>query len=317
MKLDQTFLDHLRRDHVPFRRDCKACLAGSFRGHAHRRIVSPEAWCLSLDVIGPTRQGTDEYVKKVRYALIGTLVVPDMLGKLLQPADGDSDDRGEGVGPIDYEDPLLEDGAIQDEEEVASAAEEARNEREMAKWKARVEKDKLEGVSCVEVPFVVTMATKSSAEVLAATKDILVQVKRLGLVVQRIHSDRGREFICKGFRALCRDRGIVWTTTTGDQWQGRSPGWEGQECSPDLPVSVGYVQRHVGFRHAPLCVQDPARRGYPTWWSVSPFASVWDQGVCEAALVEAQEGGVHREGCGRLCAVSLHGCCKGLPGEDD
>ena len=216
MKLDQTFLDHLRRDHVPFRRDCKACLAGSFRGHAHRRIVSPEAWCLSLDVIGPTRQGTDEYVKKVRYALIGTLVVPDMLGKLLQPADGDSDDRGEGVGPIDYEDPLLEDGAIQDEEEVASAAEEARNEREMAKWKARVEKDKLEGVSCVEVPFVVTMATKSSAEVLAATKDILVQVKRLGLVVQRIHSDRGREFICKGFRALCRDRGIVWTTTTGD-----------------------------------------------------------------------------------------------------
>ena len=118
MKHDQTFLDHLRRDHVPFRRDCKACLAGSFRGHAHRRIVSPEAWCLSLDVIGPTRQGTDEYVKKVRYALIGTLVVPDMLGKLLQPADDDGEDWGGGVGPIDYEDPLLEDGAIQDEEEA-------------------------------------------------------------------------------------------------------------------------------------------------------------------------------------------------------
>ncbi|CAE7948229.1 putative mitochondrial protein [Symbiodinium microadriaticum] len=63
------------------------------------------------------------------------------------------------------------------------------------------------------------MATKSSAEVLAATKDILVQVKRLGLVVQRIHSDRGREFICKGFRALCRDRGIVRTTTTGDDYR--------------------------------------------------------------------------------------------------
>ena len=218
MKLDQTFLDHLRRDHVPFRRDCKACLAGSFRGHAHRRIVAPEAWCLSLDVIGPTRQGTDEYVKKVRYALIGTLVVPDMLGKLLQPPE-DGVDNGEGVGPIDYEDPICEEEAVLEDDEELAPAELARNEREMAKWKARLEKDKLEGVSCVEVPFVVTMASKSSAEVLAATKDILVQIKKLGLAVQRIHSDRGREFICKGFRALCRDRGIVRTTTPGDDYR--------------------------------------------------------------------------------------------------
>ncbi|CAE7254368.1 unnamed protein product, partial [Symbiodinium sp. CCMP2456] len=218
MKLDQTFLDHLKRDHTPFRRDCKACLAGSFRGHAHRRIVAPEAWCLSLDVIGPTRPGVDEYVKKIRYALIGTLVVPDMLGKLLQPHEPEGEDDGGGVGLLDVDDPVCE-GDGEDEVEPPHAAEEERNKRELEKWKARVEKDKLDAVSCVEVPFVVTMGSKSSAEVLAATKDILMQVKKLGLAVQRIHSDRGREFICKGFRALCRDRGIVRTTTTGDDYK--------------------------------------------------------------------------------------------------
>ena len=219
MKMDHTFLEHLRRDHTPFRRDCRACLAGSFRGHAHRRVVAPEAWCLSLDVVGPTRNGCDEYVKKIRYALIGTLVVPDVLGKLLQPPDPGVD-HGEGIGPLDESDPVCADGYEADEEaELAVPAEEERSRREMERWQARVDKDKLNGVACVEVPFVVTMASKSAAEVLAATKDILMQVKRLGLTVQRMHTDRGREFICKGFRALCRDRGIVRTTTPGDDFK--------------------------------------------------------------------------------------------------
>ena len=87
MKMDASFLEHLQRDHIPYRRDCRACLAGSFRGHVHRRVVAPDAWCLSLDVIGPARQGEDEVLKKVKYGLIGTLVVPDVLGKLLQPED--------------------------------------------------------------------------------------------------------------------------------------------------------------------------------------------------------------------------------------
>ncbi|OLQ15613.1 Copia protein [Symbiodinium microadriaticum] len=219
MKLDHSFLEHLRRDHTPFRRDCRACLAGSFRGHAHRRVVAPEAWCLSLDVVGPTRQGCDEYVKKVRYALVGTLAVPDVLGKLLQPPEPGADDGG-GVGPMGDEDPVCEDGYMADEEAEPSAPlEEERSKREMEKWMARVNKDKLEGVTCVEVPFVVTMASKAANEVLAATKDILVQVKKLGLVVQRVHTDRRREFIGKSFRALCRDRGLVRTTTTGDDFK--------------------------------------------------------------------------------------------------
>ncbi|CAE7508968.1 unnamed protein product [Symbiodinium sp. CCMP2592] len=216
-KLDGAFLEHLQRDHTPFRRDCRACLAGHFRGHAHRRIVAPDAWTLSLDLIGPTRQGSDEYVRKIRYGLIGTLVVPDTLGKILQPPDPDGEDEGKGVGLV--EDPICDEDHPDPAEAEASGTEAERSDREMERWKARVEKDQLENVTCVEVPFFVPLASKGAAEVLAATKDVLVQVKKLGLSVQRIHTDRGREFINKGFRALCRDRNLVRTTTVGDDFK--------------------------------------------------------------------------------------------------
>ncbi|CAE7354912.1 GIP [Symbiodinium sp. CCMP2592] len=141
MKMDQSFLEHLQRDHMPFRRDCKACLAGHFRGHVHRRVVAPDAWTLSLDLVGPTRQGSDEYVRKIRYGLVGVLVVPDALGKILQPSDPDGEDEGAGVGldPVcDEEAPEEGDGDAAD-----SPVEKERSEREMAKWKARVDKEKL------------------------------------------------------------------------------------------------------------------------------------------------------------------------------
>ena len=217
MKLDASFLEHLRRDHTPYRRDCRACLAGAFRGHMHRRIVAPEAWCLSLDVIGPARQGQDEYIKKVKCGLIGTLVVPDALGKLLQPADLDGDpDDGAGVGPVEAVDPFDQEAEADDEGEAGPSAEAARN---MEKWQALVDKEKLDGVSVVEVPFFVSLSSKKSPEVLGAVKEMLLQVRRLGLVVRRIHTDRGKEFVNKGLKGLCRDRDIIYTTTTADDFR--------------------------------------------------------------------------------------------------
>ncbi|CAE7941114.1 unnamed protein product, partial [Symbiodinium necroappetens] len=124
MKLDNSFMEHLQRDHIPYRRDCKACLAGAFRGHVHRRIVAPDAWCLSLDCIGPAKQGEDELLKRVKYGLIATLAVPDVLGKLLQPAEPGDEDDGGGVGPVLDEDPLYEEDADADDEgEPQTAAE--------------------------------------------------------------------------------------------------------------------------------------------------------------------------------------------------
>ncbi|CAE7580175.1 RE2, partial [Symbiodinium sp. CCMP2456] len=222
MKMDASFLEHLRRDHIPYRRDCRACLAGSFRGHIHRRVVAPDAWCLSLDVIGPARQGDDERLKKVKYGLIATLAVPDVLGKLLQPAEPSEDDDGGGVGPVVEEDDPLEGdevGPEEDADEPLSAAEKRRSDKEEAKWEALVAKEKIEEVTMVEVPFFMPLGSKTAAEVLTATKEILLQVRRLGLVVKRVHTDCGREFVNKAFRALCADRGLVRTTTGGDNFR--------------------------------------------------------------------------------------------------
>ncbi|CAE7283572.1 RE1 [Symbiodinium sp. CCMP2592] len=218
LKMDAAFLEHLRRDHTPYRRDCRACLAGAFRGHQHRRIVTPEAWCLSLDLIGPTRQGLDENLKKVKYGLIGSLVVPDVLGKLLQPADPEGEpDDGAGVGFMDDEDPVLAGGSEADDEGEAPEGRDAA--KNLAKWQAMAEKKNVEGASVVEVPFFVPLASKSAPEVLSATKEILLQVRRLGLVVRRIHTDRGREFVNRAFRGMCRDREIVYTSTTADDFR--------------------------------------------------------------------------------------------------
>ena len=74
-RLDRGFLDHLRRDHIPYRRDCRACLAGYFRGHQHRRVAVPDGWTLSVDCVGPIKNGLSEFGPQVKYALIGVLVV--------------------------------------------------------------------------------------------------------------------------------------------------------------------------------------------------------------------------------------------------
>ena len=51
------------------------------------------------------------------------------------------------------------------------------------------------------------------------TKEVLLQIRRLGLTVKRVHTDCGREFINKGFRALCADRGLIRTTTGRDNYK--------------------------------------------------------------------------------------------------
>ena len=81
-RLDRGFLDHLRRDHVPYRRDCRACLAGYFRDHQHRRVAVPDGWTLSVDCVGPIKNGLSEFGPQVKCALIGVLVEPDIVGNL-------------------------------------------------------------------------------------------------------------------------------------------------------------------------------------------------------------------------------------------
>ena len=112
-------------------------------------------------------------------------------------------------------------------------------------------------VTMVEVPFFALLSSKSATEVLSATKEILLQVKKLGLVVKRVHSDCGREFVNKGFRALCADRGLICTTTGGDNYKsngrvealvGRAKNAVRTMLSASAPAT-GRGQSSVGQKH--------------------------------------------------------------------
>ena len=177
-KLDKSFVDHLKRDHIPYRRDCRACLAGYFRGHQRRRVAVPDGWTLSLDCVGPIKEGDSEDKDKVKYALIGVLVVPDIVGNLRSHFQDGLDVPPE-VPPEN--DPFAVEGAEGDSEGEPEAND-VDGERDEEKWQEIIDKEKVEGgTAAVEVPFMIPLPNKSAPEVLQGIQDILVKIKALGL----------------------------------------------------------------------------------------------------------------------------------------
>ena len=186
-RLDGGFLDHLRRDHVPYRRDCRACLAGYFRGHQHRRVAVPDGWTLSVDCVGPIKNGLSEFGPQVKYALIGVLVVPDIVGNLKAYFQED----GDGLEVPLEDDAFIMEGGEGDDE--AGEADDDAVEDEMAKWEEIAHKEKVEGGKVLELPFMIPLPSKAAPVVMDGITEILTKIKAMGLCVRRVHSDRGRE----------------------------------------------------------------------------------------------------------------------------
>ena len=46
---------HVRDGHVPYDRRCRTCVRTAGTGKAHRRVLAPSAYSLSLDIAGPFR----------------------------------------------------------------------------------------------------------------------------------------------------------------------------------------------------------------------------------------------------------------------
>ena len=75
---------HLLADHMPFRRDCAACVQASATGHQHKRVKHATPCVLSLDIAGPFRVkgeavdtgGGGTWEPKARYLLVGSYRAP-------------------------------------------------------------------------------------------------------------------------------------------------------------------------------------------------------------------------------------------------
>ena len=69
---------HVRMQHVPFRRDCRACIEAMGMQHPHRRSkTASAAFTLAIDIMGPFTYGKDLATGRMaKYALLGTVPIP-------------------------------------------------------------------------------------------------------------------------------------------------------------------------------------------------------------------------------------------------
>ncbi len=72
----QGWQDHYRCGHLPFRNDCPTCLIAAGRSKQHRRVLCPSSYCLSLDIMGPFKEGSDQELNGPRYAMVAVYTVP-------------------------------------------------------------------------------------------------------------------------------------------------------------------------------------------------------------------------------------------------
>ena len=201
----QSFRDHVLAGHVPFRKDCFACVAGRARRAPHFRQDVSEAYVLSLDLAGPLPAGVNEK-ETARYFLAASFSLP------VDPRlNGSQKDREEvlpeGDAPLGW-DLDLEDNMEQSEEAAEpDSVPEADDEGQ------------LEELRLIHIPFAIPLRTKKGPEVLGAVKAVEAQLSALGCQVARVHSDAGLEFCNEQFRTWCRERGFHKTNTGGDRFK--------------------------------------------------------------------------------------------------
>ncbi|CAE7730336.1 GIP, partial [Symbiodinium necroappetens] len=234
-KVDPGFLHHLQQNHMPYRNDCATCLKGSARRKQHRRVLTPQSWCLSIDTAGPFVRGRDEHTPKARYLIVGVLSVPVLAvdGKDVdEPCDADPGPEVPSGGVLedaewladkvgDAEEPLPECTA-KDAAEVRSAWNEwdrlVKSSRE--DWIEEAQAECLPKVEIVDFVYVEAIERKTHGEMLTAVGRMHARAKAEGFDVRRLHSDRGREYNNKSLRDWCARHSIHKTFAVAEEHQG-------------------------------------------------------------------------------------------------
>ena len=204
-KVRTSFADHVANGHVPFRADCRHCLEGRLRARPHRRQPAADSFVLSLDLMGPHKSGRDEILDEVRYVLVAVYTFPETLG-VGGSAAPDEPARGPPLD-VDEQEWEIPENLDPVEPDIVEPQPDLSEELE------------LPTVPMVELVWVEPLARKTESETLRAVKRVTAAITLLGLPVIRVHTDGGREFCNKGFRAFCDDKGFVKSCTGGDDFK--------------------------------------------------------------------------------------------------
>ncbi|CAE7341433.1 unnamed protein product [Symbiodinium microadriaticum] len=234
-KIDPGFLHHLQQNHMPYRHDCVTCLKGSARRKQHRRVLTPQSWCLSVDTAGPFVKGRDEHTTKARYLIVGVLSVPILAlnGKEVDvPCDADEGPPVPEGGAIDDAEWLSDGMGVSDEPEPGLSAREVADARESwnewdrlvkssrEDWLGEAQSEKLPKVEIVDFVYVEAIERKTHGEVLTAIGRMHARAKAEGFDVRRLHSDRGREYNNKSLRDWCARHSVHKTLAVAEEHQG-------------------------------------------------------------------------------------------------
>ena len=209
MDLDQ-WKRHLLNGHLPYSRECKACVVAASRSKAHRRIPHPDAYTLSIDTAGPFELAEDQ-LGKGRYLLVGVYLAPvTKEGQSLIPINEEEELPGAGENSPELQ-------VVEDEENEGVREEWPGLDDEEA-WLEKVEAES--DFQVKQILVVEILENRGGPAVVEAVGRMAAKLDFLGLPVKRLHSDRAGEYQSRTFQKWCHDRGIMRTFNDGDNFKG-------------------------------------------------------------------------------------------------
>ena len=200
---------HVREGHLPYDRRCRTCVRTAGTGRAHRRVIAPSAYTLSLDIAGPFRvKGETSAGSSYRYALVASYVHPKLEG--FHDYDiPDNEAEIDEVDPLDVEEETgVEEGAgVGTSEDEEDPEQWARNERFRALYK-----EVGDVLDYQSLHYMVPLQRRTASEVFAGVRSVYLKLRREGFPVVRLHSDRGRELMAPALRTWAEMRDMFITT---------------------------------------------------------------------------------------------------------
>ena len=247
---------HILQGHTPYRRDCRACVLDMAAGKPHKRRTwgGSSSWSMGVDLVPMVKANDKSTGCNVRYMLVATVAVPKF-ESLTQNPDKVSPNPpvepwGEGLEEHDME----LDGLVAEEDRISvvnvgrdvAAAEPPSGDRlsevdgvspPSGDRMSRVDEasppsgDRLkEAADAVDqavaacsqpleiknVTLIQTVESRHAAHVTHALDVLLTRFKYMGLMVNRVHSDRAKEFLSHMVQRWAAAKGVAQTMTCGD-----------------------------------------------------------------------------------------------------
>ena len=249
---------HLEADHQPYRADCAVCVNAQAVGRPHRRVPRPSAFTMAVDIAGPFKhKGRDMDFGDHRYLLVGAVRFPksflqavdaglydkELLIPDVEEVAKDQEEPGDvpphlSVGKDDgilewselFGDPVPEPVPRSDpefwseaEDEVAAVEEKkgAPEARETDDLEPKVEELK-KPIEMTTIYVCRPLRRRTGPAVLTALQELVLQMSKVNVPINAIHSDRAREFKTAQLRTWLADQQISHTRTSGSEAAGNS-----------------------------------------------------------------------------------------------